>query len=269
VTVQIDPRASIHPSAQLADGVSIGPFAVIGEGTRIGSGTMIASHVVIERWTTIGARCRIGTGAALGGDPQYLGYKGEPSYLHIGDDNDIRELAVIQRSAKPGGSTIIGSHNFIMSQVHVAHDCIVGNHTVLTSLVGLAGHVEVEDWAMIGGVTAVHQFVHIGAHSMVGGSSRLTQDVPPYMMVSGNPAKVYGLNVVGLRRHGFCPQLRRELKAAYRILYRSGLNVSQALDTLKSQLSLSEPVAHLVQFVERSNRGICSLTGTSLHQHDC
>jgi UDP-N-acetylglucosamine acyltransferase len=269
VTIHIDPRASIHPNAELADGVSIGPFAVIGDGTRIGADTVIAPHVVVERWTTIGARCRIGAGAALGGDPQHLGYKGEPSYLHIGDDNDIRELAVIQRSAKPGGSTVIGSHNFIMSQAHVAHDCIVGNHTVLTSLVGLAGHVEVEDWAMIGGVTAVHQFVRIGTHSMVGGSSRLTQDVPPYMMVSGNPAKVYGLNVVGLRRHGFCPQLRQELKTVYRVLYRSGLNVSQALDTIRRLSSLSEPVAHVVQFVEHSKRGICSQAEASLHQHDC
>jgi UDP-N-acetylglucosamine acyltransferase len=156
-----------------------------------------------------------------------------------------------------------------MSQVHVAHDCVVGNHTIIASLAGLAGHVEVEDEVMIGGATGVHQFVRIGTHSMIGGSSRLTQDVPPYMMAAGNPARVYGLNVIGLRRHGFCPQQRRELKAVYRTLYRSGLNVHQALDTMRRQLSLSAPVAHLVRFVESSKRGICSQARTSFHQHDC
>lgn len=268
MTTQIDPRASIHTATELAEDVTIGPFAIIGEGVRIGAGTTIGPHVVIERWTTIGERCRIGTHTVLGGDPQHVAYTGEPSYLQIGSDNDIRELAVIQRSATPGRSTIIGSHNFIMSQAHVAHDCVVGNQTVIASLAALAGHVEVEDGAMIGGVTGVHQFVRIGAHSMVGGSSRLNQDVPPYMMAVGNPAKVYGLNVVGLRRREFCPEIRRELKSVYRTLYRSGLNVSQALDTIRRQSSLSAPVAHLVQFVEGSKRGICSQSETSLQQHD-
>jgi UDP-N-acetylglucosamine acyltransferase len=256
--VHIDPRAIVHPTAKLADGVVIGPFVVIGEEVHIGEGTTIGPHAVIERWTTIGARCRIGAGAVLGGDPQHLHYRGEPSYLRIGDDNDIRELVVIQRSALPGGCTLIGSQNFIMSQTHVAHDCVLGDQVVMTSLTGLAGHVEIEDGAVLGGGVGVHQFVHIGAYSMIGGSSGLSQDVPPFMIAAGNPAIVRGVNVVGLRRAGFTPELRRELKAVYRTLYRSGLNVSQALDTIKRQPNLSASVLHLVRFIEGSQRGICS-----------
>jgi UDP-N-acetylglucosamine acyltransferase len=258
VTVHIDPRAIVHPTAKLADGVSIGPFAIIGEEVTIGADTSIGAHAVIERWTGIGAGCRIGTGAVLGGAPQHLQYDGSPSYLHIGDGNDIRELVVIQRSMKPGGSTRLGSHNFIMAQAHIAHDCVLGNHAVVSSLTALAGHVEVEDGAMIGGVTGVHQFVRIGTYSMVGGSSRLLQDVPPFLLAAGSPAAVHGLNTVGLRRAGFSAETRRELKIAYRTLYRSGLNVSQALDTIRCQLNLSAPVAHLIRFIEHSQRGICS-----------
>lgn len=258
MTVSIDPRAIVHPTAKLADGVSIGPFAIIGEEVTVGADTSIGAHAVLERWTAIGARCHIGTGAVLGGAPQHLQYDGSPSYLHIGDANDIRELVVIQRSMKSGGSTRLGSHNFIMAQSHIAHDCVLGDYVVVASLAGLAGHVEVEDGAVIGGVTGVHQFVRIGAYSMAGGSSRIMQDVPPFLLAAGSPATVHGLNTVGLRRAGFSSDTRRELKIAYRALYRSGLNVSQALDTIQCQLTLSAPVAHLIRFIEHSQRGICS-----------
>ena len=268
MTARIDPRAVIHPTVELGEDVTIGPFAILGEDVRIGAHATIGPHVVIERWTTIGARCRIGAGAVLGGDAQHLGYHGEPSYLEIGDDNDIRELAVIHRSAAPEGCTRVGSHNTIMAQAHIAHDCVLGDHTIVASLAGLAGHVVVEDGAMVGGVTGVHQFVRIGRYSMVGGSTRLSQDVPPYMMVAGSPATVHGLNIVGLRRNGFGPQQRRDLKEAYRLLYRSDLNVSQALAKIRLRSSLSAPVAHLVQFIESSKRGICSRSGALLSQHD-
>lgn len=258
MATHIDPRAVVHPSAQLAEGVTVGPYAVIGEEVTIGEATTIASHVVIERWTTIGAHCRIGAGAVLGGAPQHLKYDGAPSYLHIGDDNDIRELAVIQRSALSEGRTVIGSHNLIMSQTHIAHDCVFGDHVILASLTGLSGHVKVEDGAMIGGVTGIHQFVRIGTYSMVGGSSRINQDIPPYMLAAGSPATVRGLNVTGLRRAGFCAAVRRDLKTAYRALYRSGLNVSQALATIQRQPKLSAPVEHVVHFILHSKRGICS-----------
>ncbi len=260
----IDPRAVVHATAEVADGVTIGPYAVVGESVQIGAGTTIGPHVVIERWTSIGARCRIGAHTVLGGDAQALSYAGERSYLEIGDDNDIRELVVIQRSAKPEGRTTLGAHNMIMAQSHIAHDCVIGNHITIASLTGLAGHVEVEDRVMVGGNSGVHQFVRIGAYSMVGGGARLTQDVPPYMTVAGNPATVHGLNMVGLRRNGYDADLRRELKAVYRILYRSGLNVSQALDKIKLQAGQSGPVTRLVQFIECSKRGICSQAGVSL-----
>jgi len=264
----IDPRAAVHATAEIADGVTIGPYAVVGESVQIGADTTIGPHAVLERWITIGARCRIGANAVLGGDPQYLDYAGERSYLAIGDDNDIRELTVIQRSAKAEGSTRIGAHNLIMAQAHVAHDCVIGDHTVIASLTGLAGHVEIEDWATVGGGTGIHQFVRVGTYSMVGGGSRLSQDAPPYMTVSGNPATVHGLNMVGLRRNGFGLELRRELKTAYRLLYRSGLNVSQALDKIKLQPGHSVPVTRLVQFIECSKRGICSKAGPSLLEVD-
>lgn len=258
MTTHIDPRAVVHPSARLAEGVTVGPYAIIGAEVMVGEDTTIAPHVVIERWTTIGARCSVGAGAVLGGAPQHLKYNGSPSYLRIGDDNDIRELAVIQRSAFPDGYTRLGSHNFIMSQTHIAHDCVIGDQVILASLTGLSGHVEVENGAMIGGVTGVHQFVRIGTYSMVGGSSRISQDVPPFMLAAGSPATVHGLNVMGLRRAGYCAKVRRELKVAYRTLYRSGLNVSQALATIQRQPRLSAPVEHVVRFVQHSKRGICS-----------
>jgi UDP-N-acetylglucosamine acyltransferase len=258
VTVHVEPTAVIDPSAQLADGVRIGAYSIIGAEVTIGPDTVVGPHVVIERWTNIGSRCRIGASAVLGGAPQHRDYNGFPSYLRIGDDNEIRELAVIHRSASPDGCTRIGSHTLVMSQAHVAHDCSLADFVVVASLTALAGHVEVEEGAMIGGVTGVHQFVRIGAHSMVGGSSRLNQDVPPYTIAAGNPARVRGLNAVGLRRAGFCPEFRRQLKTAYRILYRSGLNVSQALATIQRQSDLSAPVQHLVRFIECSKRGICS-----------
>ena len=256
--MRIDPRAVVDPSANLAAEVVVGPFSMIQAGVTIGAHTVIDSHVVIESGTTVGSRCRIGSGAKLGGAPQDVSYEGGTSYLSIGDACDIRELAVIHRSATAGGYTKIGSHNFIMSQAHIAHDCVLGEHVIVASLTALAGHVEVEDWAVVGGVTGVHQFVRIGTHSMVGGASRLIQDAPPYMRTAGNPAMVRGVNTVGLKRAGFAPQQRKELKDVYRLLYRSDLNITQVLDTLRCQPPLSAPVAHLVRFIERSKRGLCS-----------
>ena len=262
----IDPRALIDPSASFADDVVVGPFSIVEAGVTIGAGTVIGAHVVVESGTTVGERCRIGHGAKVGGAPQDASFEGGPSYVSIGDDCDIRELAVIHRSAKTGGSTKIGSHNFIMSQAHVAHDCVIGDHVVVASLTALAGHVEVEDWAVVGGVTGVHQFVRIGTHSMVGGASRLIQDAPPYMRTAGNPAMVRGVNSIGLRRSRFTPKERKELKEVYRLLYRSNLNISQVLDTLRDQRHASTQIAHLMRFIEGSKRGLCSSPRTSSSQ---
>ena len=261
--MRIDPRAIVDPSARFADDVVVGPFSIIESGVTIGAGTVIGAHVVMESGTTVGARCRVGHGAKLGGPPQDVSFEGGASYVSIGDDCDIRELAVIHRSAKTGGSTKIGSHNFIMAQAHIAHDCILGDNVVVASLTALAGHVEVEDWAVVGGVTGVHQFVRIGTHSMVGGASRLTQDAPPYMRTAGSPAMVRGVNSVGLRRSGFTPKERKELKEVYRLLYRSNLNISQVLDTLRHQPHSSAHISHVVRFIEGSKRGLCSSPRTS------
>ena len=264
--MRIDPRAIVDPSASFADDVVVGPFSIIEAGVTIGAGTVIGAHVVMESGTTVGARCRIGHGAKLGGAPQDVCFEGGSSYVSIGEDCDIRELAVIHRSAKAGGCTKIGSHNFIMSQAHIAHDCVVGDNVVVASLTALAGHVEVEDWAVVGGVTGVHQYVRIGTHSMVGGASRLIQDAPPYMRTAGNPAMVRGVNTIGLRRSGFAPKERKELKEVYRLLYRSDLNISQVLDTLRHQPHSSIQIAHLVSFIEGSKRGLCSSPRTSSSQ---
>lgn len=264
--MRIDPRAVIDPNAKVADDVEVGPFSIVQAGVTIGAGTVIGAHVVLESGTMVGERCRIGHGAKLGGAPQDTGFEGGASSVSIGDDCDIRELAVIHRSAKTGGSTRIGSHNFIMSQSHIAHDCRIGDHVVVASLTALAGHVVVEDWAVVGGVTGVHQFVRIGTHSMVGGASRLIQDAPPYMRTAGNPAMVRGLNTIGLRRSGFAPRERKELKEVYRLLYRSHLNISQVLDTLREHTNSNTHIAHLVQFIEGSTRGLCSSPRTSSSQ---
>ena len=256
--MRIDPRAIVDPRARIAEDVTVGPFSIVEAGVTIGAGTVVGAHVVIESGTSLGAQCRIGHGAKLGGAPQDVSFDGGASYVSIGDDCDIRELAVIHRSAKTGGSTIIGSHNFIMAQAHIAHDCVLGDHVVVASLTALAGHVEVEDWAVVGGVTGVHQFVRIGTHSMVGGASRLIQDAPPYMRTAGNPAMVRGVNTIGLRRSGFTPKERKELKEIYRLLYRSDLNISQVLDIVRHQPHSSTQIARLVRFIEGSKRGLCS-----------
>ena len=256
--MRIDPRAIVDSTASLAENVVVGPCSIVQAGVTIGANTVVGSHVVIESGTTIGARCHIGSGAKLGGAPQDVSYAGGTSYLSIGDECDIRELAVIHRSAATGGCTKIGSHNFIMSQAHIAHDCVLGDHVIVASLTALAGHVEVEDRAVVGGVTGVHQFVRIGTHSIVGGASRLIQDAPPYMRTAGNPAMVRGVNTIGLRRAGVAPKQRKEIKDVYRLLYRSDLNITQVLDTLRRQPCRSAPVAHLVRFIERSKRGLCS-----------
>lgn len=260
----IHETAVIHPRARLGKGVRVGPYAVIGEDVEIGDDTDIGPHVVVQGPTVIGRRNRIGAGACLGGDPQDVRYRGEPTWLRIGDDNIIREGVTIHRGT-PGGrrETVIGNGNFIMTHAHIGHDCIVGNGTVITHGAGLAGFVEVEDGAVIGGLTGLHQFVRIGALAMVGGCSRIVKDVPPFMTVMGNPARVYGLNSVGLRRNGIGPAGRRTVKQAYRLLYRSGLNVSQALERIEAELTGEaaqedgyDPVVHLVRFVRASRRGI-------------
>ena len=249
--------ATIHPRAELADGVSVGPYAVIGEHVRLGAGTIVGPHAVIDGWTRIGEGCDIGVGAVLGGAPQDLKYRGQRSFLQIGDHTCIREYVTVHRSAEEDGVTRIGAHNFLMAYTHVAHDCRLGDHVIMVNYAGLSGYVEVQDRAFISGHNAVHQFVRIGYLAMVSGASRVVKDIPPFMIAEGNPTRIRGLNVVGLRRLGLGPQIRGELRRAYRLLYRSGLNTSQALHGMRQADLNSSEVQRLMTFVEGAKRGIC------------
>ncbi len=250
--------AVVHPNAKIADDVEIGPYAVIGEHVEIDSGTEIGAHAVIKGWTKLGKNNRIFNGASIGQEPQDLKFDGEKSYLEIGDNNTIREFATIHRGTQEGGGiTKIGDNNLIMAYCHVAHDCQLGDDIIMSNSVNLAGHVHVEDGAVIGGLTGVHQFVRIGKMVMVGAASKIVKDVPPYMLVDGNPINVRGINSVGLRRNDIKPKLRRKIKKAYKILYRSDLNVSQAIEKMDQELDSSPMIEHLLRFLRNAQRGIC------------
>lgn len=252
----VHPTAVIDPTATLGDDVVIGPYAVIGPAVQIGRGTRIGPHAVIERDTTIGEDCRIHPGAVLGGDPQDLKYGGESSRLVIGDRTVVRECVTLNRGTAASGLTTIGSDCLLMAYVHVAHDCTIGNHVVLSNAVNMGGHITIGDWAVVGGLTAIHQFVRIGQHAMVGGASAARKDVPPYVKAAGNPTELYGLNSVGLERRGFSDEVRQELRRAYRILFQSRLNLSQALERARAELQPSPEVDHLLDFIARSQRGV-------------
>lgn len=254
--VEIHPTAIIHEKAELGVRVSIGPYSVIGEKVTIGDDCRIGTNVLIDGETTIGARNRIFHAAAIGNVCQDLKYRGERTFVRIGDDNTIREYVTINSATGEGESTVVGNNTLLMAYVHIAHNCIIDDNVILVNAVNLAGHVRVHEWAEIGGVTPVHQFVQIGRHAFVGGGSRIPQDIPPYVKVAGNPAVVAGINSVGLRRRGFTFEQRALIKKAYLILYRSGLNVSQALDRIRASLPQTPEIEALVDFVEHSERGI-------------
>ncbi|GAB4384702.1 MAG: acyl-ACP--UDP-N-acetylglucosamine O-acyltransferase [Elainellaceae cyanobacterium] len=255
LTTLIHPTAVIHPRAELHPTVQVGAYAVIGEGVKVGAGTVIGHHVVLEGNTEIGARNRIFPGAAIGLEPQDLKYDGSLSLVKIGDDNTIREYVTINRATGAGEATVLGDGNLLMAYVHIAHNCIVENRVVIASGVVLAGHVHLESKAVIGGALGIHQFVRIGRLAMVGGMSRIDRDVPPYMLVEGNPARVRSLNQVGLKRSGIVDEDEgktfQALKKAFRLLYRSGLPFNQALEQL-DLLPDSEHLQHLRQFLHAS-----------------
>jgi UDP-N-acetylglucosamine acyltransferase len=255
---EIHKTAVVHSGAKIGKGVEIAPYAVIGENVEIGENTKIGSHVVIDGWTKIGKDNEIFTGASIGLEPQDLKFEGEKSYVTIGDNNTIREYATIHRGTEEGGlETKIGDNNLIMAYCHVAHDCQLGNNIVMSNATNLGGHVIVEDSVVIAGLVGVHQFVRIGQMAMVGAHSKVVKDVPPYILVDGHPAAVNGINVVGLRRNGVESELRKEIKQAYKHLYRSNLNVSQAIEKMDQELDSSSEIEHFLRFLRNAQRGIC------------
>lgn len=249
------PTADIHPSAELGRGVEVGPYSIIGPDVVIGDGTRIESHVAIERWTKIGANCRIKNHAVLGGEPQDHKFKGERSFLIIGDNNIIREFVTIHRATGEEASTTIGHNNMLMAYCHIGHNCIIGSHIMMANTVGISGHVIVEDRVVFGGMVGVHQYVRFGKLAMVGGMSKIVQDVPPFMMVDGRPAQVYDVNVIGLRRAGVPARVRAGLKQAYKLLYRSNFNVSQAIEAIEGEIEASPERDYLLEFVQNIKFG--------------
>jgi len=253
---RIHPTALVDASAEIGADVEIGPFAIVGENCRIGDGCVVAARATLERNVILGDGVKVGIGSVLGGDPQDLKFKGELTTVEIGDGTTIREYTTINRGTTQSYKTTVGKNCFIMSYVHLAHDCHVGDGVILVNSVQLAGHVTVGDKAIIAGQSAAHQFVKIGQYSFVGGCSRISQDVPPYIKAVGNPIKLYGLNSVGLQRNNFPEDVVRELKRAYRLFFRSELNVSQAKERAAAELKPFAEVQELLRFVEESGRGV-------------
>lgn len=254
--MQAHNTAIVSEKAKLGEGVIIGPYAVISEGAIIGAGTKVGNHCVVEGNTTIGKNCEIFTGAVIGSRPQDLKYKGDKVYLEVGDNNIIREYCTLNPGTEEGSRTIVGNGNLIMAYSHVAHDCRVGNNCVLANGSTLAGHVTIEDMAVIGGLVAIHQFVRVGMLSIIGGCSKVVQDIPPYSTCDGHPAAVFGLNLIGLRRHNVSKDSIGLLDDAFRILFSSGLSIKHALEKLVQEVKLTSEITYLVEFIKKTERGI-------------
>jgi UDP-N-acetylglucosamine acyltransferase len=253
---RIHPTAIISTDAEISEDVEIGAFVIVGEGCTIGAGSVIAPRATLERNVTLGRSVNIGIGTIVGGPPQDLKYAGEETTVEIGDGTVIREYATINRGTAHSFKTTVGQNCLLMSYVHVGHDCHIGNNVILSNVVQLAGHVTIEDKAIISGVSAVHQFARIGRHSFIGGCSRVAKDIPPFLKAVGNPVKLYGLNTIGLQRSGMDEETIRELKRAYRLLFRSDLNVTQAIERAQTELEPLPEVKELIRFVEASERGV-------------
>lgn len=261
MSAQIHPTALIDPKAQLHSSVSVGAYSIIGPDVVIGADSIVGSHCVIDGHTTIGQGNHFYRFCSIGGMPQDKKYAGEPTRLEIGDRNMVREYVTINTGTiQDVGVTRLGSDNWVMAYVHVAHDCQIGSHTILANGVQMGGHVHIGDWAIVGGLAAVHQFGRIGAHSMTGGQSALHMDIPPYVMGSGNPCVPIGINVEGLKRRGFSPESISALRDAYKLIYRRGLPLAQACSEIRARQVAEPAVASALQplldFIEASTRGI-------------
>jgi UDP-N-acetylglucosamine acyltransferase len=254
--MQIHPTAIVSKKAKLADDIQIGPYAIIGDNAVIGKDTKLHAHCVVDGNTTIGAHCEIFSGAIIGSRPQDLKFKGEMSFLVIGDNNIIREYCTLNPGTGEGGETTVGNGNLLMAYSHIAHDCVVGSNCVIANGGTLAGHVTIEDKAVIGGLVAIHQFVRVGMLSIIGGCTKVVQDIPPYSTCDGHPARVYGLNLVGLRRNGISKDSIEELDRAFRIFFNSGLTTKHALEKVKEEALSGKENSYLINFIKNSQRGL-------------
>jgi UDP-N-acetylglucosamine acyltransferase len=252
----IHSSAILHPKAQIGDDCVIGPYCVIGEHVTLGARCRLHSHVVIDGHTTIGQGNEFFPFAAIGMKTQDLKWKGGITRLEIGDHNTFRECATVHTATEDGHATVVGSHNHLLNACHIAHDCILGNHIIMSGYAGLAGHIRVEDHAVLGGYVAVHQFCRIGKMSMIGGCSKVVQDVPPFMIADGNPAETRTVNKVGMERNGVSEAAQTALRHAFKILFREGLTISNALARIEVELPPLPELQHLVQFIRTSERGI-------------
>ncbi len=254
--VTIHPTAVVHPGAELGKDVEVGPYSIISEDVIIDDGCKLKSHVVIDRGARLGKNITVYTGAVLSTPPQDLKYKGEKTYLEIGDNTTIREYATLNRGTTHSNRTRVGKNCLLMAYVHVAHDCVIGNNVILSNAVNMAGHVEIGDFAGIGGITAIHQFVHIGPHCFIGGGFRVVKDVPPYVLAMGEPLQYGGLNTTGLTRRGFSPETQADIKRAYKVVFRSNYTKKEALEVLRRDFRNSAEVQEIADFWEKSERGL-------------
>jgi UDP-N-acetylglucosamine acyltransferase len=252
----IHPSALIDPSAELGGDVTVGPFAIVGPNVLVAAGCRIGPRVTLQRNVRLAEEVVIGDGSILGGDPQDLKYRGEETWVEIGAGTIIREYSTINRATSATLKTTVGARCFIMSYVHLAHDCHVGDDVVIANATQCAGHVTIQDHAVLSGLNAVHQFVTIGSYAFVGGGSRVNQDIPPYVKAVGNPMELYGLNTIGLQRAGFSPDTVAALKRAYRLFFNSDLNLSQALERARTELPGFPEIDRFLAFVESSERGV-------------
>jgi UDP-N-acetylglucosamine acyltransferase len=254
--MQIHSTAVVSQKAKLADDIQIGQYSIIGDNVSVGCGAKIASHCVIEGNTSIGESCEIFTGAVIGSRPQDLKYKGEKTFLVIGDNNIIREYCTFNPGTEEGSKTIIGNNNLFMVYSHIAHNCVVGNNCIIANNGTLAGHVTIEDKAVIGGLAAIHQFVRVGRLSIVGGCSKVVQDIPPYSTCDGHPALIYGLNLVGLKRNNIPGESIKQLDHVFNILFNSGLLLKHALERINKEITPCQETSYLINFIKDSSRGM-------------
>jgi UDP-N-acetylglucosamine acyltransferase len=254
--LQIHPTAIVDPQAEIGPGTIIGPYCIVAAGVVLGEESWLQHHVTIAGPTTAGARNKFYAYCSIGQQTQDLKYKGEPTYLEIGDENNFREFVTVNRSTTAEGKTRIGHRGNYLAYSHIGHDCVVGDVVIFSNNGTLAGHVQVGDHAIMGGLTAVHQFCRLGRYAITGGCSKIVQDVPPFMIADGNPAKVRGINVVGLERNGFAPETIKAIKEAFRLIYRSKFNTRQAIEAIQQELPASAEITQIVEFIQTSERGI-------------